>query len=177
MPKTRVTQHRDRAERAPIQTKVTIDLEVTFAPGVKVNAEELLETVPDALWLHDSRNRLLPGVPPGPKGERIIGTAIKVEKVEQEIDLVWRVSQKPFDKPEGWDATEQERSTIVDVSGAIETAIEELRELQAGLWEHYERLQQSQGAEITASKKAALRAIQRVLRAKVMSGIEVKELP
>jgi hypothetical protein len=149
MPRIRVSQ---RCDQEPTDgTTVTLDLEITFAPGVKVDTEELLETVPDALWVHDHRKRLLPGVALSLKGERLIGTSIKVEKVEQQIDRIWRVNQMPFEKPESWDATDEECSTIIDVSNATETAVEELRELQAGLWDHYEKMRKATGRQVDRS--------------------------
>jgi hypothetical protein len=135
-----------RDTKPPMQTTVTLDFTVTFASGVKVDADELLETVPDAIMEHDDHNRLLPGVPKPPGDERVVGTGIKIVKVEQAVDAIWRIKQTPFEPPESWDDTRQECSADIDMSGAIDQAIEELREIQARLWDRYEAMMKANRA-------------------------------
>jgi hypothetical protein len=65
-----------------MQTTVTLDLKLSFAPGIKVDANELLVTVPETLLGHD--RRLLPAAAPTREGERLAGTGVKIAKVDQE---------------------------------------------------------------------------------------------
>lgn len=61
--------------KTPMVQKYKMHLELEFPEEVNVTGEILMETVVDAIFDYDSRNRLILGEPLPTRGERLIGTA------------------------------------------------------------------------------------------------------
>src|SRR5262249_18062697 len=113
-------------------------LELEFPGDLEVQSEMLMETIPDAIHECDARHRLLPGVPPPPSGERLIGSAISLDGIEHKSDPLANMRKKEL--PHGFSASEKERDEIVDLSLAIDRHVDALRDAQAALWDAYHQM-------------------------------------
>jgi hypothetical protein len=149
-----------RQREVPMETTVTLSLELTVSEGVEPDANELTETVPDALMEYDGKKRLFPGQFRRDGEPCLQGTAISVEKVERRVDRVAEIIRTSGSRPMSpfYDATDAACPRAVDVSCAVDNKIEELRKAQARIWE-------ARDAAINAKDKAAFDRAIRKMRA------------
>lgn len=122
----------ERPNHFPLVEKFTFEIELTFPEEVEADSNVLMETIADAIRDYDFRNRLLPGKRLPRSGERLIGTAICLQKRATEPDRIPKVDDK--DMPLGFHKSGRQSKEVIEFSGEIDDRVEKLRQAQEDLW-------------------------------------------
>ena len=153
----------EKPSQHPKDETLGFDLELTFPSEIGASADALLETIVEAIYLHDSQNRLLPGIPMPRSGERLVGSAIRLVKREIAPAAFRRPPASSGEPSLGMKVSGKTLQAMLQASLRVDSAIEDLREAQASLWVvHNELLLVEHEAECRGLEQHATKAIGRI---------------
>lgn len=116
--------------------RYTFSVELLVPESVKFTAADLMENVHDAIYAYDDAGRLFHGQKLADGHPCLIGTSVGLDKIERER-FSWPPSESDFEPPPFWDRADADGDRATEISVAIDSKVEELREQQAQLWDAY----------------------------------------